>query len=69
MAEKYSVLDTEEFRSRKQIRQDEAKERQELRDKRRPEDQIRVLDAKLGEGVGAVKERARLQKQIEQKED
>jgi hypothetical protein len=69
MAEKKSVLEQDEFRSRKEIRQDEAKERQALRDKRTPQDQIAVLDAKLGVGVGAVKERARLQKEIDKKEE
>jgi hypothetical protein len=62
MAEKKSVLESSEFRSRKEVRQAEAKERQALRDKRTPQDQLRVLDAKLGVGVGAKKERERLQK-------
>jgi hypothetical protein len=49
---------------RKQRRIDGAVERQELRAKRSPEDQLKRLDALLGEGVGAVKERAKLQKLI-----
>ena len=37
------------------------------RDQRSPEEQIAVLDSRLGVGVGAVRERARLQAQIEAK--
>lgn len=59
MTEKKSILnpDPEEFRSRREIRQDEALDRQTLRDKRTPQDQIRVLDTRLGSGLGAKKER------------
>lgn len=46
----------------------EAAERQAARDARSPQQQIAVLDARFGVGQGAVKERAKLQKQIE-KED
>lgn len=49
---------------RKQRRIDGALERQALRAKRSPQEQLRLLDQKLGEGVGAVKERARLQKHL-----
>lgn len=48
-------------------RQKEAQERQEARNKRSVRDQLEVLDAKLGEGQGAKKERARLQDLIENK--
>jgi predicted nucleic acid-binding protein len=47
---------------RRQMRREEAKERQVLRDKRTTADQLRVLDARLGVGEGAQKERERLQK-------
>ena len=46
--------------SRIEERRKEAKERQALRDKRTDEDQIAVLDARLGDGKGAKKERTRL---------
>jgi hypothetical protein len=42
------------------VRQDEAWERQRDRALRSNAEQIAVLDERLGEGVGAVKERARL---------
>jgi len=45
-------------------RKEEAKERTENRTARRAEQQIQVLDSRLGVGVGAVKERTRLQKMI-----
>jgi hypothetical protein len=53
------------FRSRKIERQDEAIERQTFRDNLTNENQIQVLDRRLGKGEGAVKERARLLKKIE----
>jgi hypothetical protein len=49
-------------RNRKEERQMEAIERQAFRDKLTNEDQIRVLDRRLGKDQGAVKERARLTK-------
>lgn len=45
-------------------RQLDAKDAQAERDARSPEEQLKVLDARLGEGVGAVRERARLKRQI-----
>ena len=48
-------------------RKEEAVQRQELRDKRTPQEQLEVLDNKLGVGVGAIKERYRLIKIIEEK--
>lgn len=39
----------------------DAKERQAARDGRSNEEQLRVLDLRLGNGVGATRERARLQ--------
>jgi hypothetical protein len=43
-----------------ETRQEEAVERQTARDARTNVQQIAVLDGRLGEGVGATKERARL---------
>ena len=47
------------------LRSEEAEVRREERAKRTPQQQIAVLDKKLGVGVGAKKERARLKKQIQ----
>ena len=52
---------------RKGTKREEALKRQELRDKRTPQEQLEVLDNKLGVGVGAIKERYRLIKIIEEK--
>lgn len=46
-------------------RQRSAKERAEARAERSPQEQLAELDKRLGEGKGAVKERARLQKQLD----
>ena len=48
---------------RKAIRQAEAKERQKAYDDLTPAQKIARLDAKLGKGVGAKKQRERLAKQ------
>jgi hypothetical protein len=47
-------------RSRWEDRKREAQERQAARDKLSDEAQIAVLDARLGPGIGALKERLRL---------
>lgn len=47
-------------RNRKDDRKVEAQERQAARDTLSDETQIKVLDARLGDGQGAVKERKRL---------
>ncbi len=49
---------------RAEERKQTAKELTEERAKRSPQEQLALLDYKLGKGVGAVKERARLQAQI-----
>lgn len=46
-------------------RQRSAQERAEARAERSPQEQLAELDKRLGEGKGAVKERARLQKQLD----
>lgn len=45
-------------------RQLDAKDAQSARDQRTPEAQLKMLDFRLSEGVGAKRERARLQRQI-----
>lgn len=45
---------------RKQQRKEQAAERMEVRAKRTPQQQIAILDRKLGKGIGAVRERAKL---------
>jgi hypothetical protein len=44
----------------------EADARQRLRDERTPEEQLAILDARLGPGKGAKRERARLQKLLDE---
>jgi len=46
-------------------RRDAAEERAEARAALSPQQQLERLDALLGEGTGAVKERARLEKQLQ----
>lgn len=45
-------------------RREDASKRQEARDKRSPQEQIALLDKRLGKGVGAQRERAKLEAQI-----
>ena len=54
--------------SRKDDRRRRATERQETRAKRTPQEQLRILDERFGEGKGAAKERARLAALIEAEE-
>jgi len=48
-------------------RREAAEDRAEARANRTAQQQLDKLDALLGEGVGAVKERARLEKQLRDK--
>lgn len=50
---------------RKEIRRKEAQERAEVRAQRSPQEQLAILDKRLGKGQGAQRERARLQSIIE----
>ncbi len=52
--------------SKKEDRRRRANERQETRAKRTPEEQLRLLDDRFGPGLGAAKERARLQALIDE---
>jgi hypothetical protein len=53
----------------RELRQKDALERQKARDTRTPQQQLERLDSLLGEGQGAVKERARLTAQIQKEEE
>jgi len=48
----------------KREKRDKAKEIKEARNERSAQNQLDVLDSRLGKGVGAVKERTKLQKII-----
>ena len=50
------------MKHRRRIRHEEALERQAVRDTRSNKEQLQVLDRRLGQDIGAVKERARLSK-------
>lgn len=51
-------------KSRKELRKKFALERQEETSKRTPQEQLKRLDLKFGKDCGAVKERAKLNKKI-----
>lgn len=53
----------------KELKRQEAEERQQKRSKRGPQDQIASLDAKFGKNVGAKKEREKLLAIINKKEE
>lgn len=57
------------MRKSKLEKQQQADQRNSARSKRSSQDQISRLDSKFGVGLGAVKERARLQKLIESKSE
>jgi hypothetical protein len=48
-------------------KREEAAKRTEARAKRSPQDQLAILDQRLGEGRGAKKERAKLRAEIKKK--
>jgi len=48
--------------ARRETKRENAEARQRQRDELSPEDQIKILDERLGVGQGATKERARLAK-------
>ena len=52
-------------RGRKELRQSEALERQKVWGNLTPQQQLEDLDRRLGKGVGAIKQRARLQYAID----
>jgi hypothetical protein len=54
---------------RKEIRRQEAQERQAACDKLSPEQRLANLDTLFGEGVGATKERVKLHAQIAAREE
>lgn len=51
--------------ARQTLKRETVTKNQEARSKRSPKEQLALLDERLGAGVGAAKERARLQKQID----
>lgn len=51
--------------SRKQARREKAEQRNQEAASRTPTEQLKRLDEKLGKGVGAKKERVRLQNKID----
>lgn len=57
-------MDFETWTERQEIKMETVKLNQEARAKRSPEEQLDVLDKKLGKGIGAKKERAKLLAQI-----
>jgi hypothetical protein len=48
----------------REIRREEAEERQVERDKLTPEQQLTTLDKRLGSDIGAISERLRLMRQV-----
>lgn len=55
----------ENWAARKGASLDDAKDRVEMSERRKPSEQLARLDRRLGKGVGAAKERAKLKKRIE----
>ncbi len=64
MSETNNRKETRTMKESKRLRQESAKARKLLRDKKSPQEQLADLDSRLGKDVGAKKERARLLKLI-----
>ena len=57
------------FEDRVKIRKEKLEADKKIRDSRSAKDQLKELDRRLGKGIGAAKERERLQLSIKQQEN